>query len=1519
MSRDSILEIQHKREQSHDSGTYQDWTLEESFQHTPGQQCKNSDFVTVVAVDEKPFVTVLSVENGTSDSEDVLVYRLPGERLGFGLKFDGGIKNAEKVKKLLIQSCADDSPASRTRASWGPLAPGDEILVIDSVPVSEMTRMDCVRALKESNVVIKLRVRRGQGKEEDKEAPPIPPRKFPRKKENVEPPPPPPYVPPQPMEEQQKNSPPVLPRSRQLPQAELYTDLIAQESILPTESESDDTGSSISTVVSRISSTPTTCNSSFSDGRSIDLAPPPVPGAKPTAYDLDKVLEPFLRLEREFSSSAINEANLFHSLAEASNLKSPSPLEEEESAPKPAPRQERRRPPPPPPPRTDRHEQRHLPRLIDFVPKDRTDLVVPSPLVPSQLPTQPKPVEEPVKEEMTRNHTKELPDGTAETKSSNMEPEEYIQKPESSFHKEKYPPSCSRLPPDGHEYPSLDKKSVKPSNEPKSTMNLSTPPILPKSTTDVKKSSNETSKYASWRNDEKSEKSVKDKIAMFSNVQQNKDISNTPPVKYCKKQNWQKSLETETNCNVLNDCQQKQKNDLPATKLLVKKDSLTFQSLLDVTNNYDNYKETIPKNDRTQSTFDLTDNAFNNHSAATKTEFSTLPRKNDTPRNKLCESKSSTSNTSSLSRALSFSGETKLHSRSQSLVDVGSKYNSTFLKNEEARRCSLAALSEQRKKGMSKLRGLVIPEKVIEVPTLVVDDLPIIKSSDCPITNNLEENIISKVDNDKISNSKLPNDKNPALITSSPWKTELTSHNYEIPKYSPAFKRKSLSLYGTSSCVSSVSSSLSSSREELRNCFYDTSKTLSGANTSISRSLASLSRNPYLNVQSSHSEPKSLESITSPSISDLSNDYGQDSVSPNLNNETLPQYKYNEGYASDSQQSKNEERGLEEESDNDSAVSSSRSSISPPHSPSPCLKKNDEVISPKTLNRYEVKLKRSLSSETTASNASSGSTLTSGSQASSSSTGGCLSLDNKRVLKPQSVEAINRKNVLSSAKFSSGTDLKHETPSDEQNDIKDQLPLMASGSITENQEKIEAEKQMNSEPNMNELNDNFEFNMVPVNGKSSIEFSNFHSPVDNDQIKNHTHNTELIKCETSFNIEDFTYSSHKNIDKNSNMKINNFNDFPDGIIPNENTNKWNENSSGVEYVPIMKVSRPILQIDPNQYDKQKDERENIPSPQGISVNNMKKVFEKVESILVPNTRFKVNNQNLIQHPRIPSVDSTNSDDSCIPNLPHYGSASNLQKEQQFGSITSLASSTSLISQQELSQLIEEANHTLEDEGNTQEVLVVILYRDMPGGSIGITLAGGADYEAKEITVHKVLIGSPAERDGRIQKGDRILSINGKSMKGLTHYESLAILKAPRPEVVLVVSRNKGDVIEESCTPKYTSTAVRTRFSEQKLINTSKAKDTKWGPPVVVTLIKDGTGLGFSLEGGKDSPYGDLPLTIKKIFTGGCAEKCGNLFAGDELLSVNNIDLCQLSRIEAWALMKRLPDGEVNLNVRHQYS
>lgn len=37
-------------------------------------------------------------------------------------------------------------------------------------------------------------------------------------------------------------------------------------------------------------------------------------------------------------------------------------------------------------------------------------------------------------------------------------------------------------------------------------------------------------------------------------------------------------------------------------------------------------------------------------------------------------------------------------------------------------------------------------------------------------------------------------------------------------------------------------------------------------------------------------------------------------------------------------------------------------------------------------------------------------------------------------------------------------------------------------------------------------------------------------------------------------------------------------------------------------------------------------------------------------------------------------------------------------------------------------------------------------------------------------------GSVAHRDGRLRKGERVLSINGKSMNAITHAESMAILK-----------------------------------------------------------------------------------------------------------------------------------------------
>ena len=62
--------------------------------------------------------------------------------------------------------------------------------------------------------------------------------------------------------------------------------------------------------------------------------------------------------------------------------------------------------------------------------------------------------------------------------------------------------------------------------------------------------------------------------------------------------------------------------------------------------------------------------------------------------------------------------------------------------------------------------------------------------------------------------------------------------------------------------------------------------------------------------------------------------------------------------------------------------------------------------------------------------------------------------------------------------------------------------------------------------------------------------------------------------------------------------------------------------------------------------------------------------------------------------------------------------------------------------QELQQLLDDANQSLEESGTpSHESVVVVLHRGdfctsstlSPG--LGITLAGGADYETKEITVN----------------------------------------------------------------------------------------------------------------------------------------------------------------------------------------
>jgi len=224
---------------------------------------EDSSFITVLTINEMELLQQRRQEEEVGSAqvpameeqiEDVTVFRLPGERLGFGLKFQGGTRSTELVQKLYIQSCAADSPASKVATGWGNLREGDEIVSIDGRDVREMTRIDCVRGLKD-NVAIQLVVRNGHGQKPPSEEDPQQQLEQLSITLNAQPPPPPP-VPPRKLVRRQnsKENQAQLVVEKPLtppPDAEYYLNLLTES--IKAGSESDDTASTISTVIDKFS------------------------------------------------------------------------------------------------------------------------------------------------------------------------------------------------------------------------------------------------------------------------------------------------------------------------------------------------------------------------------------------------------------------------------------------------------------------------------------------------------------------------------------------------------------------------------------------------------------------------------------------------------------------------------------------------------------------------------------------------------------------------------------------------------------------------------------------------------------------------------------------------------------------------------------------------------------------------------------------------------------------------------------------------------------------------------------------------------------------------------------------------------------------------------------------------------------------------------------------------------------------------------------------------------------------
>ncbi|XP_059362326.1 pro-interleukin-16-like isoform X2 [Carassius carassius] len=228
--------------------------------------------------------------------------------------------------------------------------------------------------------------------------------------------------------------------------------------------------------------------------------------------------------------------------------------------------------------------------------------------------------------------------------------------------------------------------------------------------------------------------------------------------------------------------------------------------------------------------------------------------------------------------------------------------------------------------------------------------------------------------------------------------------------------------------------------------------------------------------------------------------------------------------------------------------------------------------------------------------------------------------------------------------------------------------------------------------------------------------------------------------------------------------------------------------------------------------------------------------------------------------------------------------------------------------QEIQQMIQEVKDLDEDTLRQLEHIHVVILHKEEGAGLGFSIAGGIDLENKATTVHRVFPSGLAAQEGTIEKGDEVLSINGQTLKNITHNDATAILRQARTmkQAVIVVSKNKdaegkeGTNIEPSCSSGAESSVT----------------GDDGGEVVTFELEKNAGGVGFSLEGGKGSINGDRPLTINRIFTGSDAEQKG-LTSGDEVLQIQDSSLQGLTRFEAWTFIKGLDDGPFTLVIKRK--
>lgn len=221
----------------------------------------------------------------------------------------------------------------------------------------------------------------------------------------------------------------------------------------------------------------------------------------------------------------------------------------------------------------------------------------------------------------------------------------------------------------------------------------------------------------------------------------------------------------------------------------------------------------------------------------------------------------------------------------------------------------------------------------------------------------------------------------------------------------------------------------------------------------------------------------------------------------------------------------------------------------------------------------------------------------------------------------------------------------------------------------------------------------------------------------------------------------------------------------------------------------------------------------------------------------------------------------------------------------------------------------------------------VQHLELPKDQGGLGIAISEEDTLNGVVIKSLTEHGVAAKDGRLKVGDQILAVDDEVVVGSPVEKFISLLKTAKTTVKLTIhaanpdsqaldsaagtasgekkNSSQSPMVPPSGSPEPEPMRSTSRSSTPAIFASDPATcPIIPGCETTIEISKGRTGLGLSIVGGSDTLLG--AIIIHEVYEEGAACKDGRLWAGDQILEVNGIDLRKATHDEAINVLRQTP-------------